>query len=179
MTTNTQLHSPALAGGCLHSPVVACGHLYLPVLRSSVLACTCLQLYRYLLTLACSHTCSYTPACSRLRLPVVTWSCDLTENSYEHDTAPHNNASLYSLMHLLPSPHLPISSLLPTSIDIPLLSPSHHTHILLICKKFNFFLLAFPVFSYYIFMCIAITNFSFHFSRFNFWLLIFSVLTCA
>jgi hypothetical protein len=39
--------------------------------------------------------------------------------------------------------------------------------------------LAFPVFSYYIFMCIAITNFSFHFSRFNFWLLIFSVLTCA
>jgi hypothetical protein len=28
-------------------------------------------------------------------------------------------------------------------------------------------------------MCIAIANFSFHFSRFNFWLLIFSVITCA
>jgi hypothetical protein len=79
------------------------------------------------------------------------------------------------LYHLLYHPHpipispsptshspLPISPLLPTSIDIPLLSPS--------CKKFNFFLLAFP---YHIFMCIAIANFSFH------WLLIFSVITCA
>jgi hypothetical protein len=139
--TYTHWWSLALVYTCLWSPVVTCTHLYSPVIAYTHLhlqhntyithqwpltltctrlhlpgvtssCCTRLQLYWYLLTLACGHICSYTLAggClqshmfmhtlvhTRLQSPVVTCSCDLPENSYKHDTVPHNKTSLYSLM---------------------------------------------------------------------------------